>query len=85
MAEYEIYFKESVWKDLKKVPKGDLKRILSQTKKLGDDPRPVGCEKLTAQDLYRVRQEKYRIVYSIQENELTIWVIKIGHRKDVYR
>lgn len=85
MAEYEIFFKESVWNDLGKVPKSDLKRILSRIEKLGDDPRPIGCEKLTDQELYRVRQGKYRIVYSIQENELTVWVIKVGHRKDVYR
>ncbi len=85
MAEYEIFFKESVWKDLGKVPKSDLKRILSRIEKLGDDPRPIGCEKLTGQELYRARQGKYRIVYSIQENELTVWVIKVDHRKDVYR
>jgi len=85
MAEYEVFFKESVWKDLGKVPKSDLKRILSRIEKLGDDPRPIGCEKLTDQELYRVRQGKYRMVYSIQENELTVWVIKVGHIKDVYR
>lgn len=85
MAEYEILFKESVWKDLKKVSKSDLKRILSRVEKLGDDPRPTGCEKLTGEELYRVRQGNYRIVYSIQDNELTVWVIKVGHRKDVYR
>lgn len=85
MAEYEILFKESVWKDLKKVPKSDLKRILSRVGKLGDDPRPMGCEKLTGEELYRVRQGNYRIVYSIQDKELTVWVIKVGHQKDVYR
>ncbi len=85
MAEYEIFFKESIWKDLKKVPKNDLKRILSRIEKLGDDPRPMGCEKLTGEELYRVRQGNYRIVFSIQDNELTIWIIKVGHRKDVYR
>ncbi|MFW9998016.1 MAG: type II toxin-antitoxin system RelE/ParE family toxin [Candidatus Odinarchaeota archaeon] len=85
MAEYEILFKESVWKDLKKVPKSDLKRILSRVEKLGDDPHPMGCEKLTGEELYRVRQGNYRIVYSIQDKELTVWVIKVGHRKDVYR
>jgi len=85
MAEYEVFFKESVWKDLGNVPKRDLKRILSRIEKLGDDPHPIGCEKLTGQKLYRVRQGKYRIVYSIQENELTVWVIKVSHRKDVYR
>ena len=85
MAEYEILFKESVWKDLKRIPKGDLKKNLSRVEKLGDDPRPMGCEKLTGEELYRVRQGNYRIVYSIQDNELTVWVIKVGHRKDFYR
>ena len=85
MAEYEIFFKESVWKELKIIPKSDIKRILSRIEKLGDNPRSVGCEKLTSMELYRVRQGKYRIVYSIQDNELTVWVIKIGHRKNVYR
>ena len=85
MAEYEIFFKESVWKDLRKISKGDLTRILSRIENLGDDPRPMGYEKLTGLELYRVRQGTYRIVYSIQENELTVWVIKVGHRKDVYR
>lgn len=85
MAEYEIYFKESVWKELRKVPKNYLKKILSRIEKLGSDPRPVGCEKLSGHELYRVRQGNYRIVYSIQDNELTVWVIKVGHRKEVYR
>lgn len=85
MAGFEILFKESVWKDLKKVPKNHLKRILSRIEKLKDNPRPNGCEKLTVQELYRVRQGKYRIVYSIQDTELTIWIIKVGHRSSVYR
>ena len=85
MAEYEIFFKESVWKDLKKIPNRELKRILSRVEKLGDDPRPVGCEKLTGEELYRIRHGNYRIIYSIQDNELTVCVIKVGHRKDVYR
>ena len=85
MAEYEILFKESVWKDLKKIPNNDLKRILSRVEKLGDDPRPMGYEKLTGEELYRLRQGNYRIVYSIQDNELTVWIIKVGHRKNVYR
>ena len=85
MAGYEIFFKESVWKELKKVPKADLKKILSRIEQLGDDPRPMGCEKLTGNELYRIRQGNYRIVYSVQDNELTVWVVKIGHRKDVYR
>jgi len=85
MAEYEIYFKESVWNELKKVPKTDLKRILSRIENLGKDPRPAGCEKLTGHELYRIRQGNYRIVYSIQDEELTVWVIKVKHRRNVYR
>jgi mRNA interferase RelE/StbE len=85
MAEYEIFFKDSVWKELKKIPKNDLKKIISRVEQLGNDPRPMGCEKLTDYELYRIRQGNYRIVYSIQDNELTVWVIKVGHRKDVYR
>ncbi len=85
MAEYEIFFKESVWKDLKAIPKKDLKRILARIEDLVDDPRPIGSEKLTGHELFRVRQGNYRILYSIQDNELTIWIIKVGHRKEVYR
>lgn len=85
MAEYEILFKESVYKDFRKIPKDDLQKILSKIEKLGVDPRPSGSEKLTGQDLYRVRQGSYRILYTIQDKQLTIWVIKVGHRKDIYR
>jgi mRNA interferase RelE/StbE len=85
MAAYELFFRESVWKELKKVPKADLKEILSRIEQLGNDPRPMGCEKLTGHELYRIRQGNYRIVYSIQDNELTVWVVKVGHRKNVYR
>lgn len=85
MAAYEIFFRQSVWKELKKVPKADLKIILSRIEQLGNDARPMGCEKLTDHELYRVRQGNYRIVYSIQDNEFTVWVVKVGHRKAVYR
>ena len=85
MAAYELFFRESVWKELKKVPKTDLKKVLSRIEQLGTDPRPKGCEKLTGQELYRIRQKNYRIVYSIRDNELTVWVVKVGHRKDVFR
>jgi mRNA interferase RelE/StbE len=85
MAAYNLFFKKSVEKDFKSVPKKDLKRILDRIKMLAKNPRPSGCEKLTGQERYRVRQGRYRIVYSIHENELTIWIVKVGHRKDVYR
>ena len=85
MAGYRVFFKRSVEKDFAGIPKKDLMRILDRIKKLQSNPRPAGSEKLTGQERYRLRQERYRIVYSIQDDELTIWVVKVGHRKDVYR
>ena len=85
MAAYKIYFKKSVLKDIKNIPDKDLKRILKRIESLSDDPRPPGHEKLSDQDLYRIRQGNYRIVYSIKDELLTVWVIKIGHRRDIYR
>ena len=85
MAAYKIYFKKSVEKDFKVIPKKDLVKILERIEALGEDPRPPGCEKLTGHQKYRLRQGRYRILYSIQDDELTIWVVKVGHRKDIYR
>jgi len=85
MAEYKVYFRESVEKDFRTIPKKDVKKILQRIESLTTDPRPQGSEKLTGQERYRIRQGRYRIVYSIQDYEATIWVVKIGHRKDVYR
>jgi mRNA interferase RelE/StbE len=85
MAVYKIFFKKSVEKDFKAIPQNELKKIIKRIGGLANDPRPQGCEKLTGQDRYRLRQGRYRIVYSIQDNKLTIWVVKVGHRKDIYR
>jgi mRNA interferase RelE/StbE len=84
MAAYKLYFKKSVQKDLNAIPKADLKRILQGIEGLSENPRPAGCEKLTGQDRYRLRQGRYRILYSIQDDELMVWVVKVGHRKDIY-
>lgn len=72
MAAYKLFFKKSVQKDFDSIPKKDLKRILSRIESLSGDPRPKGCEKLTGQERYRLRQGRYRIVYSIQDDELSI-------------
>jgi mRNA interferase RelE/StbE len=85
MAAYKIYFRESVEKDFAAIPKSDLKKILRRIRTLAEDPRPLGCEKLTGQERYRLRQGRFRIVYSIQDKNLTVWVVKVGHRKDIYR
>ena len=85
MAAYKVYFRESVEKDFTAVPKKDLVKILRRIDALSKNPRPLGCEKLTGQQRYRVRQGRYRILYSIQDEALTVWIVKVGHRKDVYR
>lgn len=83
MAGYRVLFRESVWKDLRPIPKQDLKRILDRIAALAQNPRPAVSEKSVGDNRYRIRQGKYRIVYSIQDDELTIWIVKVGHRKDV--
>lgn len=85
MVLYRVLFRESVWKDLKSIPKKELHRILDRISALGEVPRPPGAEKLTGEDRYRIRQGRYRIIYSIQDQDLTVWVVKVGHRKEVYR
>jgi len=85
MASYSILLKRSVRKDLEGIPKRDLIRILERIQSLAEDPRPPGCEKLTGDEKYRVRQGTYRIVYSIQDRELTVWIVKVAHRREAYR
>jgi len=85
MAAYKVYFKKSVERDFRGIPKKDLKKILEHIEVLAEDPRPPGCEKLSGLQRYRLRQGRYRILYSIQDDEFTVWVVKVGHRKDIYR
>ena len=85
MASYELVFRKSVAKDLRELPKADVKRILQRIRSLADDPRPSGCEKLSGQERYRLRQGVYRIVYEIDDRVLIVLVVKIAHRRDVYR
>jgi mRNA interferase RelE/StbE len=85
MAVYSIFFKDSVRMDLDSIPNDYLKRIMERIAALAENPRPVGCEKLSGQEKYRIRQGVYRIIYSIQDTQLTVWVVKVGHRREVYR
>ena len=85
MAEYKLFFRASVEKDLRVIPKKYLSKIMQRIASLSIDPRPQGCEKLSGQERYRVRQGRYRILYSIQDKELTIWIVKVADRKDAYR
>jgi mRNA interferase RelE/StbE len=84
MERYSVRVKASVSRDLRRVPSRDVRRILERIASLRDDPRPAGCEKLSGQERYRVRVGTYRILYEIIDSEITVVVVKVGHRKDGY-
>ena len=85
MEKYRLVFKKSVSKDLRALPKRDIAHILKCIQALAEEPRPPGCEKLSGQQRYRVRQGVYRILYEIQDDLLTVVVVEVGPRREVYR
>ena len=85
MASYKIHFSESVHKDFRQIPQKDINKIFALIDSLAIEPRPYGCKQLAGQENYRVRQGNYRIIYSIRDTKLIILILKIGHRKDIYR
>lgn len=86
MGKFRVLIKSSARKELESIPtKKDRQRIVRRIQALSDDPRPVGCQKLSGYDRYRVRQGNYRIVYEIREAEVVVVVVKVGHRRDIYR
>jgi len=85
MVKYKIIFTKSSFKELDSIGLKDAHRITRLIFELGKNPRPPGSEKLTGAPLYRIRQGDYRIVYFINDSEHIIDIIKIGHRREVYR
>ena len=86
MGKYRVTIKPSAKKELLAVrTKKDRQRIVQRIQSLSGNPRPPGCQKLSGYDRYRLRQGQYRIVYEIRDDELVVVVIKIGHRREVYR
>lgn len=85
MVTYELRVKPSVAKDLKGLPRTDIQRILGKIEGLRLTPRPAGVEKLSGEEKYRIRQWDYRILYTIDDRLVVVEVVKVGHRKDVYR
>lgn len=85
MAKYEVRFRKSVSKDLDPIPKRGVQRIIEAINALADDPRPPQSRKLSGAEKYRLRCGVYRVLYEIQDNVLVVCVVKVGHRKDVYR
>jgi mRNA interferase RelE/StbE len=85
MASYEIRFRKSVARDLDSVPKRDVQRIMKALKALADDPRPPQSKKLSGAEKYRLRCGVYRVLYEVQDTILVVCIVKVAHRKDIYR
>ncbi len=85
MAKYSVLIKRSAQKELESIPKVYLVAITKVIASLATDPRPPGSEKLSGEEKYRIRKGPYRIVYSIEDAQLIVWVVKVAHRKEVYR
>ena len=85
MASYSLFIKQGAEKELMAIPKQDRIRIVSKIRALASTPRPAGCEKLRGDTAFRVRQGDWRIIYEVSDEQKTVTVFKIGHRREVYR
>jgi mRNA interferase RelE/StbE len=86
VARYKVQIKPSAVREIETIAQiKQRRRIVARIQALAEDPRPRGCEKLSGVDRYRVRQGVYRIVYSIEDKDLIVYVVKVGHRGSVYR
>ena len=84
MGKYKLLFKRSVLKDLHNIPNKDVTRIIKCFNSLADNPRAYGCEKLSGQERYRIRQGIYRIIYEIKDDSLIVIIVKVAHRSNAY-
>ena len=85
MAKYEICIKQSAIKELENIPKKELQKLVKKIQALSEEPRPQGAKKLSHKEQYRIRQGDYRAIYSIDDDNLNVYIIKVGHRKEIYR
>ena len=85
MAKYKIRVKKSAAKELGKLSKKELVKILDKIEALSSDLHPVGSIKLTNEEKYRIRVGNYRVLYKVENDILTVFVVKVGHRKHIYR
>ena len=85
MASYRLLIKPSAAKEMEALPKRDRARLVERIAGLASAPRPTGSEKLSGEEHYRIRQGVYRVLYAIDDTNRSVVVVKIGHRRDVYR
>jgi len=82
---YKIIVKPSAQKDLDKLPDKELKRIASRLEQLRINPRPIGVQKLSDEEGYRLRSGNYRILFIINDKIKNIFIFRIKHRKEAYK
>ena len=85
MASYSVLIKPSAAKELAALPLTDRRRVVGRISALSAVPRPPGCEKLSGQEKYRIRQGDHRVLYEVDDGDATVTVVKIGHRREVHR
>lgn len=86
MARYRIEISRTAERQLEKLTRDDQRRVARAIITLGDDPHPRGSRKLTGyDDVFRIRVGRYRVLYSVSGRKLVIIILKLGHRRDVYR
>jgi len=85
VGNYAVEIRRSAIKELDGLARADLGRVMSRIRALEANPRPAGAEKLTAAEQFRVRQGVYRILYEVDDTRRIVTIVKIGHRREVYR
>ena len=85
MASYKVEFSKRVRKDFRKISEHDANRILSKIKALAREPLSAHSKKLKGGELFRIRIGNYRVIYSIEDEKMLVFVVKLGHRKDIYK
>lgn len=85
MVSYRVLLARSAERELRRVPGPDLPRLVRRIAALGGEPRPGGCMKLSGVEGWRIRQGDWRVVYQIDDAAREVRVVKVGHRREVYR
>jgi mRNA interferase RelE/StbE len=82
---YKVEVRRRAQRALDKLPESDFQTVVEAIKNLAQTPRPRGIEKVKTTGLWRIRQGDYRIIYAIEDNEHIVTVVRVGHRREIYR
>jgi len=85
VGSYSVLIKRSAAKELEEVPRKDREKLVTKIRGLAVDPRPQGSEKLTGDDRYRIRHGDYRVVYEVDDTSVIVLVVRVAHRREIYR